>query len=188
MNMPSALQAAMPDDARWTEAATGVRFGLKGSGAPDWLRSNGIDVPAQVNSVQRWSGGRCLRLGQGEFLVELDEAGALQPSPAVASEGVPETWMLLRSDHCVLLEGAGWLQRLALACSFDLQQLRHSPDLVVMTLFAGISVTLILEPASTTPSTDADASFALRLWCDASYATYLDHCLQQLASPLGDAS
>src|SRR5690606_19261042 len=172
MRLPSATPAAMPENARWSIATTGVRFGLKGSGAPDWLRSRDIDVPAQANSVRRWPGGRCLRLGHGEFLVELDGTRVLPSSPAI--EDGHETWMLLRSDHCVLLEGAGWLRRLPVACSFDLEQLRHSPDLVVMTLFAGISVTLISDPGRTT---DGNAPFALRLWCDASYAPYLDHCL-----------
>lgn len=182
MSLPSTVRFVMPKDARWRVVGTGVRFGLKGSGAPGWLRGNGIAMPAQPNSVQRWPDGRCLRLGHGEFLVELDAATTL-PSPP-AADGGSDTWLLLRSDHCVLLEGDGWLRRLPLACSFDLQQLRNSPDLVVMTLFAGIGVTLIAEPAT---STGGDG-FALRLWCDASHATHLDHCLQQLASPLGDAS
>lgn len=182
MSLPSTARFVMPEDARWRVVGTGVRFGLKGSGAPGWLRDNGITIPAQANAVQRWADGRCLRLGHGEFLVELDIATTL-PSPPAAGAGT-DTWLLLRSDHCVLLEGNGWLSRLPLACSFDLQQLRDSPERVVMTLFAGIGVTLIAEPATTT----AGDAFALRLWCDASHATHLDHCLQQLASPLGDAS
>jgi hypothetical protein len=47
-----------------------------------------------------------------------------------------------------------------------------------MTLLAGISVTLVREPRATD-----DAPPALRLWCDASYAPYLQHCLQELARP-----
>jgi hypothetical protein len=35
----------------------------------------------------------------------------------------------------------------------------------------------VREPRST------DDHLALRLWCDASYATYLQQCLQQLARP-----
>lgn len=185
MSMPSTATVVRREDARWHTASTGVRFGLKGSGAPAWLRDHGIDVPADANSVHRWPGGRCLRLGHGEFLVELDEADTHPPMPGPARDGGHETWMLLRSDHCVLLEGRGWLEVLPQACSFDLQRLTRAPDMVVMTLFAGITATLVLETATQSPG---GQPFALRLWCDASYATYLEHCLQQLAIPLGDAS
>ncbi len=46
-----------------------------------------------------------------------------------------------------------------------------------MTLLAGISVTLVREPRA------GNTHLALRLWCDASYETYLQHCLQHLARP-----
>ena len=63
-------------------------------------------------------------------------------------------------------------------CYAGFDRLRADPGLIVMTLLAGISVTLAAEPRP-----DESSPFALRLWCDASYALYLDHCLQQLAAP-----
>ena len=59
---------------------------------------------------------------------------------------------------------------------FDLRRLRDDPGLIVMTLLAGIAVTLAVEPGN------AGKPPTLRLWCDASYATYIDHCLQLLAA------
>lgn len=159
------------------------RFGLKGPGAPAWLARRGIDVPASPNCISRWHQGRCLRLGHGEFLVECDDQPDTpdsMPSRA-APEALPEdhdTWLLLRSDHCVLLDATFWPGVFAQACSYDIARLRAEPDTVVMTLFAGISVTLVPEPSP--GNVDLPA---LRLWCDASYALYLDTCLRQLALP-----
>jgi hypothetical protein len=117
----------------------------------------------------RWNedgGGRCLRLGHSEFLVEQDAAPVPQADDA---------WLLLRSDFCVLLDEARWPLRLAQVCSFDFERFHAQPDLVVMTLLAGISVTLVREPRP------ADVSrIALRLWCDATYTQYLQDCLQHL--------
>ena len=149
-----------------TLAAVASRFGLKGPNAMSWLQQRGITVPDAPNRIARWNGGRCLRMGHGEFLVEQDHDAT---KPADLTDGA---WLLLRSDFSVVLDGPSWLRQLAQLCAFDFERLRAEPDLVVMTLLAGISVTLVREPR--TDGTD----IALRLWCDASYATYLTHCLQ----------
>jgi hypothetical protein len=151
----------------------GARFGVKGTDASAWLTQRSIVVPDAPNHIARWEGGRCLRLGNTEFLVELDAS----PLPAAEGDAADTTsaWVLLRSDHSLLLTGAPWPDELARVCSFDFARWREEPDLVVMTLLAGIGVTLALEPAT-------NGSHALRLWCDASYAPYLDNCLHQLAA------
>ncbi len=152
----------------------GARYGVKGARAIDWLAQHGIAVPVAPNRVAHWSGsggGRCLRLGNTEFLVEYDAANASVPTQA-AGDGAR---LLLRSDASLLLD-APWSGKLAQACSFDFQRLHDEPDLVVMTLLAGISVTLVREPRPA-------AGLTLRLWCDASYAPYLQQCLQYLARP-----
>lgn len=158
-----------------TTMHAGTRFGVKGGDAAAWLRQRNIVVPAAPNRIARWKGGRCLRLGNTEFLVELDAPG----SPVTVAEGgaahTTSAWVLLRSDHSLLLSGAPWPDELARVCSFDFERWRDEPDLVVMTLLAGIGVTLVREPA-------ADGQHALRLWCDASYAPYLNNCLHQLAA------
>jgi sarcosine oxidase subunit gamma len=150
-----------------TAAVVASRFGLKGPQAKRWLEQQGFAVPDAPNRIARWNGGRCLRLGHGEFLVERDHDAS---RPTDTTDGA---WLLLRSDFSVVLDGPTWPRQLAELCAFDFQRLHAEPDLVVMTLLAGISVTLVREPRP-----DDAPNFALRLWCDASYATYLMHCLQ----------
>jgi sarcosine oxidase, subunit gamma len=155
--------------------AVGTRFGVKGSDAPAWLQHCGLAIPARPNSVVHWSStgrpgaGRCLRQGATEFLIELDVplAPALPANPAF-----PNAWTLIRSDYSLLLGGSRWPRALGQICSFDFARLDDEPDLVVMTLMAGIGVTLIREPR-------ADAA-GLRLWCDPSFSSYLQQCLHSL--------
>jgi sarcosine oxidase subunit gamma len=153
----------------------GVRYGVKGARAAAWLAQRGIGVPVAPNRALHWrgsGGGRCLRLGSTEFLVEYDATNAAIPAQA-AEDGA---YLLLRSDFSLLLDPS-WTRALAQACSFDFQRLCDEPEMVVMTLLAGISVTLVREPRPN------DAGITLRLWCDASYAPYLQQCLHQLARP-----
>jgi hypothetical protein len=157
-----------------TQAAVASRFGAKGPRAPAWLESQGIVVPKGPNQIARWNthgGGRCLRLGHGEFLIEHEGSA---PAP-VAGEDV---WLLLRSDFSVVLDGPRWPGQLAQVCSFDFRRFETEPDLVVMTLLAGIGVTLVREPRPQDHS-----RMALRLWCDASYTHYLQDCLRHLGEP-----
>lgn len=166
---PRQVRGVMPGHAGW-------RHGLKGAAAAAELARLGVPVPGGPNRFTHWEGGRCLRLGHSEFLIEWDDARNAPAADALARDGA---YLLLRSDCSIVLAGAPWPDALAQACSFDFERLRDQPDLVVMTLFAGISITLVREPG-----TPVDSPLALRLWCDASYSTYLQECLQQLAAPL----
>lgn len=158
-----------------TIPAVATRYGLKGNDAASWLEARGVAVPQAPNRASHWPQGRCLRLGSSEFLVEHDDCGVRPPAgDEPAQAGAARAWVLLRSDHSLLLDAA-WPPRLAHACSFDFERFRSEPDLVVMTLLAGIGVILVREPAP-------GAGLSLRLWCDASYATFLDHVLHQLAA------
>jgi len=155
-------------------AAAGTRFGVKGSDAPALLQHMGLRIPARPNTVAHWGtpdafgAGRCLRQGSTEFLIELD-ADASIALPSVPQ--FPDAWKLTRSDHSLLLSGAQWPRLLQQVCSFDFSRLDEDPQLVVMTLMAGIGVTVIREPAT---------AAGLRLWCDASFSTYLQQCLHSL--------
>jgi hypothetical protein len=156
--------------------AVGARFGVKGRDAPALLQHMGLTIPTQANRVTHWlpqepfGSGRCLRQGSTEFLIELD-AGTTPALPV--NQAYPDSWQLTRSDHSLLLRGARWPRVLAQVCSFDFTRLHDEPDLVVMTLLAGIGVTLIREPA-------AGDGVSLRLWCDASFSDYLQQCLHSI--------
>lgn len=159
-----------------TTAVAAARFGVKGADAAALLLQRGLRIPMQPNRVMHWhsgdtlGSGRCLRQGNSEFLVELDTA----PQKLLAADdAIPRAWILQRADHSLLLQGPLWPAALAHACSFDFERLQAEPDLVVMTLLAGISVTVIREPAA--------AGLALRLWCDPGFATYLQQCLHTLS-------
>jgi sarcosine oxidase subunit gamma len=179
--------SALPNlrGSRIAVAAVGTRYGVKGADAARWLAGRGIAVPDGPNRAAHWSGeggGRCLRLGHSEFLIEHDAPGSAAPGPGQAArDGAPAAWILLRSDCSLLLDGPALPDVLAHACSLDFHRLQHEPDLVVMTLLAGIGVTLLREPRPA-----GDSQLALRLWCDPSYATYLQECLQHLAAAHGD--
>jgi len=161
-------------------AATGARIGYKGADAPALLQQLGLSIPQQPNRVTHWSAddpfgsGRCLRQGSTEFLIELD---AGPPPRLPANDALPRAWTLIRSDHSLLLDGAPWPRELNQVCSFDFERLRDEPDLVVMTLMAGISVTVIREPQV---GLDTSSGMALRLWCDAGFSTYLHDCLRSI--------
>lgn len=153
-----------------------LRYGLKGPAAEAWLHARGVAVPGAANRVAAWhstttgGAGRCLRLGYTEFLVEHDgDAPAATPAADLS-----DAYLLLRSDYSLLLQGPEWPDALAQICSFDFRRLHSEPDMVVMTLFAGIAVTLVREPAPDS------AHLVLRLWCDASYARYMQETLHAL--------
>ena len=153
---------------------TPTRLGFKGPDAPALLEQQGLRIPSLPNRVVHWQAtdpwgrGRCLRQGSIEFLV------GTAPQLSI-NAALPRAWTLLRSDHSLVLQGATWRQSLPRICSFDFDRLREEPDLVVMTLMAGISVTVIGEPPdAANPST----AMALRLWCDASFSIYLQECLR----------
>ncbi len=158
---------------------TPTRLGIKGPDAPALLEQQGLRIPLLPNRVVHWQAdepwgrGRCLRQGSTEFLVELDSASAPQVS---ANAALPRVWQLARCDHSLVLEGAAWRHALPHICSFDFERLSDEPDLVVMTLMAGISVTVIRQPQASVHLTD----MALRLWCDASFSIYLQECLRSL--------
>jgi len=160
--------------------AVGARFGVKGADAPALLQQAGLRIPEQPNRVAHWPGdglfgsGRCLRQGNTEFLIEVDTG---LPPVLQRNGALPRAWTLIRADHSLLLDGASWPRELTQVCSFDFERLHQEPDLVVMTLMAGIGVTLIREPQ---PPTAHSSGMALRLWCDAGYSTYLQDCLRSL--------
>lgn len=168
---------ALPTTAGVIVAGVSARFGVKGSDAPALLQQLGLRIPPKPNSAVQWKAeepfgsGRCLRQGNTEFLIELD---SMQQPRIKGAEALPNAWILVRSDYSLVLDGAAWPRELAQICSFDFERLRDEPDLVVMTLMAGIGVTLIREP------TASSTHLALRLWCDAGFSTYLLQCLHSI--------
>ena len=157
-----------------------ARLGLKGADAARLLLDCGIAIPDSPNAVTHVYGvaglSRCLRLGHSEFLLEEDQhAGAIERIRTRAGAAAMRAWCVLRTDYSALIGGAAVFDQLSRIASFDFRQLLHTPERVVMTLVADISMTLVLE--------DAIASAPrLRLWADASFGTYLEQTLHSLST------
>lgn len=142
------------------------RFGLKGSAATAWLEAQGIAVPPQANSwLALADDSRILRLGRGEYLVE---GAAAQKLHAAWQEGQPGLYRVPRYDAGFLLEGNAVPALLAEICGLDARP-QVIGGQVLLTLAAGISVTLLCE-----------AGQRYRLWCDATYGHYLQHTLREI--------
>lgn len=160
-----------------------ARLGLKGPDAPRLLQQAGVAIPEAPNAIARYAGdsglSRCLRLGHTEFLLEQDTGGETIERLRTLAAAEPRARPVLRCDYSVALAGSGLYDALARICSFDFASLRAAPDSAVMTLAAGISVTLALDSAI---SADHAAPM-LRLWCDPSYGTYFEQTLDSLSAP-----
>jgi sarcosine oxidase subunit gamma len=140
-------------------------FGIKGKAAAAWLASQHIILPEQPNTWRVLvDGSRILRLGCGEYLVDGSAAEALD---SAWQGGLPDLYRVPRYDVGFTLSGDMARNTLAEICALDVR-----PEIigngVLMTLAAGISVTLIQE----------DDTY--RIWCDATYGEYLQHTLQEL--------
>jgi hypothetical protein len=160
-----------------------ARLGLKGPDAPRLLQQAGVVIPEVPNAISRATGhgglSRCLRLGHTEFLLEQDSGDDVIERLRALAAADPRARPVLRCDYSVLLGGSGVFDALSRICSFDCPSLLSVPHTAVMTLAAGISVTLALDSAD-----GADrAAPALRLWTDASYGTYFEQTLRSLSSP-----
>jgi len=195
------LNAAVNDRAWWIRLARPTaRLGLKGPDAPAVLQQAGIAIPTHANGITRSPASalaglsRCLRLGATEFLLEQDEGvEAVQSLRGRAQTAGLRAWPVIRADFSALLGGTEVMMRLSRLGSFDFESWlaaearasiasrasTSSPASatacsVVMTLLADISITLVIESAD-------PAAPQLRLWADASFATYLQQTLQFLS-------
>jgi sarcosine oxidase, subunit gamma len=160
---------------------------VKGPDAALLLGQLGLPVPALPNRYTRLDaarhagGGRCLRLGNSEFLVEQDgaDSAVVGLQDALASTTL-RAWPALRCDRSLTLRGANASTLLLQICDFDFATLETTPDAAVMTLMAEISVILVRD--------DDDAAQGIRIWCDPGYGDYLHDCLATLLNATGTSA
>jgi sarcosine oxidase subunit gamma len=141
------------------------RFGLKGRAAAEWLTGQGLALPQQPNTwLALADGGMVLRLGRGEYLLEGPIAQQLE---GAWQENQRDIFRVPRYDAEFVLTGDKAQMLLQEICALDTnpQAMEHK---VLMTLAAGISVTLIYT------------GDAYRLWCDATYGDYMQHTLHEI--------
>jgi sarcosine oxidase subunit gamma len=149
---------------------------LKGRDVPRLLEAAGVDVPSRPNSWRKLddTGGWCLRLGGGEYLLAHDtDPRALEALGARASgdAAAPACHLLLRADRCIHLEGPRATARLLQVCDIDERTLLSQPDGLALVMLADVAVALHAQPGGGLP--------AWRIWCD---PTYVEHLMETFAS------
>lgn len=157
------------------DASLQARYGCKGPAAVTWLQRQGFPIPEQPN---RWvtlpQGGRILRLGVTEFLVETDAAAV---ATLYAAPRVPGLYPVLRQDACIVLRGEQLPSLLLQTCNVNFAALDLSLSPVVLTSMVGVSVTVLPENINGVP--------CYRVWCDGSFGPYLWQTLLTIAEELG---
>ena len=151
------------------------RFGVKGAGAEAWLATQSIAVPDLPNSWTFLSkGGIIARLGTNEFLIE---DRTIAPQLITACKSPPaKVYPVLRQDLAIALIGTKVNELLLQTCSFNFQSLSIAEHPVILTLIAGVNVTVI-------PGVLQEQPF-YRIWCDGTFGVYLWQTLNAIVSEL----
>lgn len=154
-------------------------IGLKGRGATTLLARHGLTPPERPNSwghcalpgaMPDAQAARLLRLGFGEYLLDCDTTG---PDPfAFLTDPPSACYPLLRDDRAFLLGGHDCESLLAEVCNVDFAAQESVSRSVVLTLMAGVAVTVIRE---------TDNPPLYRIWCDPSFGQYLWSTLRRVA-------
>lgn len=173
--LPASEAAAHDRILSLRDASLLARYGCKGPAAVQWLADQGYPIPAQPN---QWAalpqGGRILRLGVTEFLVETDAAAV---RALYAAARVPGLYPVLRQDACIVLRGAQLPSLLLQTCNINFAALDLSLAPVVLTSMVGVSVTVLPEIIN--------GVSCYRVWCDGSFGPYLWQTLLTIAEELG---
>jgi sarcosine oxidase subunit gamma len=153
------------------------RFGLKGPRAAEWLSARGLELPAAPNT---WASSTLLvaRLGTGEFFLEDAPGGAvLRGLVPAADTHPPGVYPVLREDAAFLLSGDGSADVLAQICNVNFAELDLGRQPVIMTSMIGVSVLVV--------SYDAADEQRHRIWCDPTFARYLEGTIGHIVMECG---
>jgi sarcosine oxidase subunit gamma len=152
------------------------KWGLRGSGAADWLATMGVAAPAEVYATRPLSeGGLIARIGKEEFFLEAatcsQSFGSLRDALSTGSGCTA----VVREDASFLVTGSRSLDLFAQTCSHRFATSRV--DEWVYTRVAGVNCGIL-------PQSQGDQT-RYRLWFDPSYAVYLGETLLGIATELG---
>ncbi|CAG0956283.1 sarcosine oxidase, subunit gamma [Methylophilaceae bacterium] len=162
-----------------TDVSCFQRFSVKGPQAAAWLESQGLKLPAEINSwVETAPGTLALRLGGSEFLIE-DQFSSKTCSRlhGFNQAAVPGAYQVQRADAAFILSGREVLNLLSELCMLDLRDSALAGNAVVMTQVAGISATLLRQ--------QLNGQQVYRVWCDGTYGPYMWDMLLEIAKELG---
>ena len=168
-----------------------TRLGLKGPRAEAWLAAQGIALPAAPNTwvySEAAPGADALlvaRLGQSEFFLEDDPAGAtLQRLASFLDRRPSGVYPVLREDWGFNLGGERVHDVLAQVCNVNFAALPPDSHPVIMTLMIGVAVLAVQSGAARQGAGDR----RYRIWCDPTYGAYLAEGLGTVVNECGGRS
>ncbi len=169
-----------------------ARLGLKGPRAAAWLADQGIALPAAPNTWV-YAGAHMgadaplvARLGQSEFFLEDDAAGAtLQRLMPSLNRHQPGVYPVLREDWGFNLGGERVHDVLAQVCNVNFAALPPDSHPVIMTLMIGVAV-LVATQSGAAGQGGGDRRY--RIWCDPTYGAYFAEALGTVVNECGGRS
>jgi sarcosine oxidase subunit gamma len=158
------------------------RFGVKGPAAGEWLRSQGVAPPSEIN---HWDdieqGGLVARLARSEFLVEDGLEGVTAARLAAElGRGLPGVTPVFRQDASIVITGKEINSLLVQTCNVNFNSFPLEERRLVMTSMTGISVLVIRKLSDGVP--------LYRIWCDGTFGACLWKTLLQVSQELGGAA
>lgn len=166
-----------------------ARLGLKGPRAEEWLAAQGIALPAAPNTWVYCEAGMgadadaplVARLGQSEFFLEDDRAGAtLQRLAPPLNRHLPGVYPVLREDWGFNLGGERVHDVLAQVCNVNFAALLLDSHPVVMTLMIGLAVLVVPQAGA-----QGAGGCRYRIWCDPTYGAYFGEVLGTVVNECG---
>jgi len=155
------------------DLSTLSRIGFNGRGAPDWLNSQGVQLPERPNqALTRTDGSLLVRLSEFEVLVlpGLHDTSTLvgQLQDSADSAAAQNAWLLPRADsHCWLaLTGEFAAQTLAKVCAVDMRLHKFAQGEVAQSSLARVNVIAIRHDLNE----DVSCFYIL---CDVSFTEFL---------------
>jgi len=152
------------------------RCGFKGPGAPDWLRTMGIDGPSEPNLAEEQGGVLAVSLSRQERLLlnplSSDQDLCSKFGEGWSFDGAPGCYPVPRNDtHCwFLAAGECAPDMLAKLCGVDLRPHKFAGGQVAQTSLARISCIVIRS--------DVGPARGYYLLADSASADYLWSCLE----------
>ncbi|MBD2019030.1 methylglutamate dehydrogenase [Leptolyngbya sp. FACHB-36] len=162
-----------------TDRSCLTRFGVKGAGAAEWLKTQGISVSDRPNTWRSLpDGGIIARLGMSEFLIEDSQRSRVTPQLAAACQSLPASvYPVLRQDLAIALSGELVNELLLQTCSVNFRAFDLNDRPVVLTTMVGVSVTVVPD--------DRDGLPFYRIWCDGTFGVYFWRTLVEIVEELG---
>ncbi|MEQ1599481.1 MAG: sarcosine oxidase subunit gamma [Methylotenera sp.] len=160
-----------------SDMSTLERFGVKGTQAAKWLAGHDVSIPEYANTWILNNGETLvMRLGSSEFLIEDQVEGQMCKKLATDKVRIAGVYIVPHADASYLLAGSEVLNLLSEVCSLDLRESALQDNELVMTQVAGVSATVLRQQLNN--------ETVYRLWCDGTYAKYMQHVLDEIAQEL----